>query len=90
MVKRTPNARVFPTTIAKIMADPTFELGVRDVRAGRGQHHGYARWSINAQWDYERGRQWAIIAPRNLALKRAGKVTAEAIAWFRRVNQYIL
>jgi len=31
------NSPTIPTTIAEIMADPKFGLGVADVRAGRGQ-----------------------------------------------------
>ena len=84
------NRPTVPTTIAKIMADPKFGLGVADVRAGRGRHPSYGSWSVREQWNYERGRAWAALAPRNLALQQAGKITAEAIAWFQRVGQYIL
>jgi hypothetical protein len=79
-----------PVTILSVMQDPKFGLGVADVRTGRGYHPGYETWDGNEQWNYERGRQWATLAPRDLALKKGGKVTAEAIAWFRRVDQYIL
>ena len=52
------NSPTIPTTIAEIMADPKFGLGVADVRAGRGQHPSYERWSGDEQWNYERGRAW--------------------------------
>lgn len=84
------NRPTVPTTIAKIMADPKFGLGVADTRAGRARSPSYERWSVNEQWNYERGRAWATLAPHDVALQQAGKVTAEAIAWFRRVDQYIL
>ena len=84
------NSPTIPTTIAEIMADPKFGLGVADVRAGRGQHPSYERWSGDEQWNYERGRAWATMAPRNMELQQAGQVTAEAIAWFGRVGRYIL
>jgi hypothetical protein len=38
----------------------------------------------------QRSRACAAPAPRNIALKRAGKVIAEAIAWFGRVDRFIL
>lgn len=84
------NCRTIPITIAKIMGAPEFALGVADARAGRGQHPGYERWSVHGQWGYERGRIWAALAPRNLALKQAGQVSAEAIVWYVRSDRYIL
>jgi hypothetical protein len=60
-----------------------FEPGVNAAPATRtGQA---TRNGIN-----ERGRAWAALTPRNIALKRGGKVTGEAIRWFDRVDQYIL
>jgi hypothetical protein len=84
------NSPTVPTTIAEIMTDPKFELGVADVRAGRERHSRYENWPGDEQWNYERGRAWANLVPRTIALKRAGKVTAEAIAWFGRVDRFIL
>ena len=84
------NSPTVPTTIAEIMADPKFGLGVADARAGRGQHPGYERWSGDEQWNYERGRAWATLTPRNLVLKQAGQVTTEAIVWYVRGDRYIL
>ena len=52
------NRPTVPTTIAKIMADPKFGLGVADVRAGRGRHPSYESWSVREQWNYERGRSF--------------------------------
>jgi hypothetical protein len=57
-------------------------LGVIDGRAGRDHRSAYATWGSNEQWNYERGRQWAVLAPRSVALKRSGKLTAEAKHWF--------
>ncbi len=33
----------------------------------------------NAQWNYERGRQWAAIAPRSLPLRIDGRLNPVAI-----------
>jgi hypothetical protein len=69
-------------TVEEIMSSPTFTLGVADVRAGRGYHSAYASWVTNDQWAYERGRQWAAVTPRSVALKRDGKVTSAAKGWY--------
>ena len=66
-----------------IMESKEFALGVADVRAGRDYHPDYEIWAKdNRSWNYERGRQWACVAPRNVALKRNGSVTAEAKKWW--------
>ena len=45
-----------PVSARWIMSQPSFELDVADVRAGRGIHRDYDLWDTNAQWNYERGR----------------------------------
>jgi hypothetical protein len=72
-----------PTSIHWIMSQPTFTLGAADARAGRRYHADYDLWNINGQWNYERGRQWASLAPRNVPLKRNGRVTREALKYFK-------
>jgi hypothetical protein len=71
-----------PTTIDAVMNTREFALGVIDARAGRGHRNHYATWGIDEQWNYERGRAWAALAPRSVALKRNGEITAEAKRWF--------
>ena len=72
-------------TIMTVMARREFALGVTDVRAGRPLRPDYDEWATNRQWAYERGRQWASVAPRTVALKnRQGRITAEAVRWFAR------
>jgi hypothetical protein len=72
----------FPATIEEIMSTPEFVLGVNDGRAGRGHRSAYTTWGTNQQWNYERGRAWAAVAPRSVVLKRNGKITVEAKRWF--------
>jgi hypothetical protein len=36
------------------MSQPSFELGVADVRAGRGIHRDCDLWDTKGQWNYER------------------------------------
>jgi hypothetical protein len=73
---------IFATTVEKIMSNPTFALGVADARAERPMHKDYDKWGTNDQWDYGRGRCWARLAPRTVALKRDGKITREAIRYY--------
>jgi hypothetical protein len=65
-------------SITWIMRQRTFALGVSDARAGRPFRLDYDRWPPSSQEGYERGRQWAVLAPPGLALKSGG-LTAEAI-----------
>ena len=79
-----------PVSIAEVMASPRFQQGVVDVRAGRGFPRDYDEWSQTDElWAYERGRVWACLVPRNVALKRNGKVTNEAINWFMKFSDSI-
>jgi hypothetical protein len=74
-----------PTTVEKIMAARAFTLGVVDARARLPFRRDYDRWETNAQWDYERGRAWAILAPREIPLQRNGKIGPEALKWAKRL-----
>lgn len=83
------------TTIRDIMRDADFERGVIDVRSGRGYPtdfdagaRGGVRGSVvGRQWEYERGRQWAVAAPPGTYLLDAdGEPTAEAIAIYQRAE----
>jgi hypothetical protein len=71
-------------TAERIMRDPAFALGVADVRAGLPFRKAYDTWGTNDQWNYERGRAWALLAPRHVAVRRRdGKLNAAAVRWFR-------
>ena len=70
------------TTLREIMSDPKFALGVADARAGRGYPPTYDTWAdTNDRWTYERGRQWAQIAPHGLPLKINGKLNPQALRY---------
>jgi len=82
--------RTAAVTIERIMRDPAFELGAVDVRAGLPFRRGYDRWDTNTQWNYERGRAWALLAPRHLQVRRTdGKLSADAIQCFRRMEEIL-
>ena len=67
----------------RIMAQPTFRLGVNDVRAGRPMHPDYDLWDTNGQWNYERGRCFAKLASHRLPLRINGQLNPEALRFFR-------
>ena len=73
------------------MRGRSFAAGVEDARAGRGAFRAdYDKWDVNDQWDYERGRAWALLAPRDVPLKRNGKLNEKAVFWFKLVGRAIL
>jgi hypothetical protein len=79
-----------PVSARWIMSQPTFALGAADARAGRGIHGDYDLWDISGQWNYERGRAWATLTPRHVQLRHAGKITSEALAWFKSCGDDII
>jgi hypothetical protein len=73
-----------PVTREEIMGQPQFVLGVADARAGRRYRADYDLWTTNGQWNYERGRMWATLAPRNVPLKTSdGKINVTALRYYR-------
>ena len=87
---RGDQIRTQPTSALWIMSQPSFGLGVADVRAGRGTHRDYDLWDTDGQWNYERGRAWATLTPRHVELRRAGTITSEALAWFKSCSEDII
>jgi hypothetical protein len=79
-----------PVSALWIMSQPTFALGAADARAERGIHEDYDLWDISGQWNYERGRAWATLTPRHVQLRHAGKITSEALAWFKSCGDDII
>src|SRR5262245_21861339 len=55
--------RTIETTPREVMRHPDFRAGFNDVRDGRPP-----RFDEFKTWQYERGRHWAIVAPRNQPL----------------------
>ena len=52
------------TTAQRIVRSPYFAVGVEEVR--RGLPPRFDMMQQDAYWAYERGRQWAILAPKDL------------------------
>jgi hypothetical protein len=61
-------------TTAGIIRSADFKAGVDDVRGGRP-----ARFDEFDSDNYERGRQWATIAPTTMPLRVNGKLNPEAL-----------
>jgi hypothetical protein len=51
-----------PVSAREIMRSKAFQAGVADMRQGRGYRADYEVADSNAQWNYERGRAWALLA----------------------------
>jgi len=64
-----------PISTATIMRSAAFKAGVEDVRTGQP-----ARFDDYVEWEYERGRQFAVLAPRSMPLRLNGKLNPRAIA----------
>jgi hypothetical protein len=78
-------------SIAEIMRTADFARGAADKRNGRApaldSYNSYAGESdrvayakINASWNYERGRQWACLAPASMPLNIDGRLNPKALA----------
>jgi hypothetical protein len=85
------NAAAFFTTVATIMQTADFSRGVSDQRAGRppafetynffqNETAEAVEAKINGLWNYERGRQWACLAPPSMPLNVNGKLNPKAVA----------
>jgi hypothetical protein len=87
---REEQIRTRPVSIETIMTRKSFRLGFEDLRAGRpmrdltakllGATDRHYRKVVNDQWDYERGRQFAIVASKDLQLfDDQGRLRDEAV-----------
>lgn len=74
------------TTIWAIMRSAAFRAGVNDVRTGRPARFDEFT-GANEDWSYERGRQWATLAPMNMPLLIGRRINPKAEAvWDRGVS----
>jgi hypothetical protein len=81
VLKSRAQADTVSVTVEKVMVSPYFELGATDRRAGRGYPDKYETWDGNDQWSYERGRMWAVLAPRSVKLRLGGKLNPQAFMY---------
>jgi hypothetical protein len=64
------------------MSQRTFERGLIDGRANRDFPSEYDLWSKGEQWNYERGRFFAAVAPADVPLRIKGKINTRAVELF--------
>ena len=70
------------------MEDDAFRLGVNEVRGGVPPTFDriWGDDTTNAAWNYERGRQWALLAPRSMPLYVDGRLNPKAVALYSRAG----
>jgi hypothetical protein len=64
------------TTTSAVIRSRAFVLGFNEVKTGRPLNYDAYPYDSNKQWDYERGRQFALCF--NGALKQGAKVSYTA------------
>jgi hypothetical protein len=69
------------TTVPAIIRSAAFAKGVAEVRAGQRPRFDDEGGD---DWNYERGRQWAVAAPPTMPLMIGRKVNPKAIKIFYR------
>jgi hypothetical protein len=79
-----------PASTEWLMSQRAFAIGVADARADREYPPEYDEWGTDPQWNYERGRAWARLAPRSVPLMTGGRLNRQAVQIFRRHSRYIL
>ena len=81
--RETDQVKTVPVSARTIMARKAFRLGFEDQRAGRKPRYDEEQ-STNDSWDYERGRQFAIVAPAKMQLRLSGsrRLNPRAVALF--------
>jgi hypothetical protein len=72
-----PQAGVRGQSASAMIRSKEFNEGVDDVRRGRPPRYDDP---IAFNWNYERGRQWATIAPMRMPTKIGGKANPAAVA----------
>jgi hypothetical protein len=75
-------APLTPITLKQIVRSKEFNEGVADVRSGRAPRFDDP---IADDFNYERGRQWALLAPMRMPAKIGGKANPEAVALLHRL-----
>jgi hypothetical protein len=68
------------TSIISVMMRANFQQGVDDVRLGRP-----ARFDEldDRAWSYERGRQFAMLAPTTMSIKVGNRINPKAVQLLR-------
>jgi len=76
---RRHQADTVSTTIPQVMRRRLFRQGIEDLRAGRPPRFDDFE---DSYWAYERGRQWAVVAPKTMPVMIGTRVNPKAVAVF--------
>jgi hypothetical protein len=76
----SPQSTVGHMPVIAILCSPAFARGVEDIRGGRPPN--FDGPDKDDAWSYERGRQWAVLAPPDMALFIGKRVNKKALAIF--------
>jgi hypothetical protein len=68
-------------SVSEIIRSAAFARGVAEVRAGQPPRYDDEGGD---DWNYERGRQWAVAAPADLPLMIGRKINPKAIKVFNK------
>jgi hypothetical protein len=82
---RDPDREQVETRICsaeEIVGNPYFAIGAADFRAGVAPR--FDEMEDNTSWAYERGRLWAVIAPRTMNPQSSLAARLLEAAWERR------
>lgn len=71
--------------ITYVMMRAEFWHGVQDKRMHRGFRDEYENWDKGQQFYYERGRQWAALAPALMPLRIGRRLNPQAVHVYRGV-----
>ena len=88
--RETEQVRVRSVSAELIMRRAAFAAGVADKRAGRAPRYddfSFDQSTADSDWDYERGRLWACLAPLSMPLKVNGKLNPKAVAVFEAASR---
>ena len=69
----------------KLLALPSFLMGMKDAESGVGFNAIYESWSIIDQWTYERGRQFYFTAGK-IRVRQGKGVSRQAIAAYKELR----
>ena len=82
MTKCPEQVKTHRVSIETIMRTTAFRRGVVDVRTGRKPRFDEEANGPSAGWYYERGRQFASLAPRNLPIVLDQQLNPHAVEFF--------
>lgn len=78
---KTTQIKTVMVSVESVITSHHFILGWNDKRLNRFYHKDYDTWTINNQFQYERGRQFSILTQNKVmpVIKGTKKANSEAV-----------